>query len=496
MQETPAQQESHRNLAKTIFRNTGFITIGTIALKAINFLFGIYIVRTLGDTQFGQYSIVLAFVGIFSIFAELGMSQYVMREMARDRTKIKVYFWNLVILRALLALIGMLIIPLAGRGVGYSEEIVFGLVLYTSSFILSALSIPLGSVLAADERLGVNTVVNIVGQVFFIILGSIFLYSGLSFIWLIIANLLSLVPRIVISAWTIRKLHISDLPFRLDLKLWPHIIRSGIPFGIVSLMLSIALSIDTVMLSWFTTEETVGFYNVSYNLVIAMMFFFWGFKEAIVPTLTKVYVNDPVHVEKWYYHSVKMIAIIAIPIAVGGFVIAYPLIRFLYTDEFLPSALGLQILIWDVPLLMFAGFCGNITTIIGAERSAARINTINTIANVGLNLIFIPRYGLVGAAFVTVITDLISSIQFHYLLRRKLNLPDIKTFLVRVILAAAIMAVPVHLMLDFHVFIPMIVGAIIYFILIIAFRVIGNQELEFIRKAARKLKLFWPTREL
>jgi O-antigen/teichoic acid export membrane protein len=254
-------------------------------------------------------------------------------------------------------------------------------------------------------------------------------------------------------------------------------------------MLSIALSIDTVMLSWFQTEEIVGFYNVSYNLVIAMMVFFGGFKEAIVPSLSKVFVKDPSQVEKWYFGSVKMIIIISIPIAVGGFLIAYPLIRFLYTDEFLPSALGLQILIWDVPLLMFASFCGNMTTIIGAERSAAKINTINTAANVGLNLIFIPMFGLVGAAIVTVATDFLSSIQFYFLLRKRLNLPDVKWILARVVLAAIIMIFPVRMVLHLHVFVPMAVGAVTYLILIIAFRVVGTQELMFIRKAAQKLRL-------
>jgi O-antigen/teichoic acid export membrane protein len=492
MPDTSSHNKPDYNLTTTIFKNTGFITAGTILLKAVNFLFGIYVVRELGDTRFGQYSIVLAFVGIFSIFAELGMSQYVMREMARDRSNIRVYFWNLVALRIILALMGLLFIPIAGSVVGYSEEILFGILIYTSSFILAAFSVPLGSVLAADERLGINTIANVVGQLFFIILGSIFLYSGMSFLWLIIANLLSLIPRIVIAVWTIRRLHISDLPFQLDLKLWPHIIRSGLPFGIVSLMLSIALSIDTVMLSWFQTEEIVGFYNVSYNLVIAMMVFFWGFKEAIVPSLTKVYVKDPSQVEKWYFGSVKMIFIISIPIAIGGFLIAYPLIRFLYTDQFLPSAVGLQILIWDVPLLMFAGFCGNMTTIIGAERSAARINTINTIANVILNLIFIPRYGLVGAAIVTVVTDLISSIQFYFLLRKTLNLPDIKWVLLRVIIAAVIMIIPVQMVMHLHVFVPMAVGAVTYLILIIAFRIVGGEELLFIKKAAQKLKLMRP----
>jgi O-antigen/teichoic acid export membrane protein len=222
--------------------------------------------------------------------------------------------------------------------------------------------------------------------------------------------------------------------------------------------------------------------------VIAMMVFFWGFKEAIVPSLSKVFVKDPAQVEKWYYHSVKTITILSVPIAVGGFLVAYPLIRFLYTDEFLPAALGLQILIWDVPFMMFAGFCGNMTTIIGEERSAARINTINTVANIVFNLLLIPRFGLVGAAVVTVMTDLISSIQFHLLLRRKLNLPGMKLLILRVIAAAAIMAAPVWMTSGYHVVVPIVIGAVSYLVLIIAFRIVGQTEFLFLQRAVLKLK--------
>jgi O-antigen/teichoic acid export membrane protein len=84
----------------------------------------------------------------------------------------------------------------------------------------------------------------------------------------------------------------------------------------------------------------------------------------------------------------------------------------------------LQILIWDVPFMMFSSFCGNMTTIIGAERAAARIYTLNALANILLNMYAIPSFGLVCAALVTVTTDLIGALQFYLLLRRKLKLPN------------------------------------------------------------------------
>jgi O-antigen/teichoic acid export membrane protein len=410
-----------------------------------------------------------------------------MREMARDRENVKKYFWNLVALRFLLGLLGLVYIPLAARITGFSEDLLLGVIIYTSSFLLSAFSAPLAQVLVADERLGITTVINVISQIVFMIFGAIFLFSGYSYVSLIITGLIAIVPRIVIGIWAIKRLAISELPFRINVKIWPALIKAGLPFGIISLMLSISYSIDTVILNWYHPPEIVGWYSVAYGLVLNMMVFFSGFKEAIVPTLSKVFVRDPVQVERWYHGSVRMIMLISFPIAVGGMMVAFPLIQFLYTVEFLPSALAFQILIWDVPLVMFAAFCGNMTTITGEERSAARINTINTIANVGLNLYFIPRFGLVGAALITVLTDLISALQFHFLLRQKLHLPNITVPLLKTLAASLLMAIPVYFARDLHVFFTILIGGVTYVAIVILFRLIGPTEWAFLQKAANKI---------
>jgi hypothetical protein len=44
---------------------------------------------------------------------------------------------------------------------------------------------------------------------------------------------------------------------------------------------------------------------------------------------------------------------------------ARPLLLFLYGAEFSPSVPIFQAIIWDLPLLMFCSFCGNMTTVVG-----------------------------------------------------------------------------------------------------------------------------------
>ncbi len=460
--------------------------LGNFAFKALNFLFGVYVVRQLGGEHYGQYTIVLAFVGLFQIFSELGISQFVMRELSRDRSKTQKYFGNLIALRLLLALGGMIGIPVVAIIYGYSQQLALGVFIYASSFLLSAFEAPLRAVLTANERLDYVAASTTVGQLCFVILGAIFLYSELGFIWLIVASLISLLPQIGLALWAIRRYNFITGMLKVNPRTWSHLIRGGIPFGIITLTLVIASSIDTIMLSKSQPEHVVGWYNVAYKLIISIAFLTQGFKDAIVPSLSRTYVEDKETVQRWYYHSTKFILVFSIPVVIGGMLTAYPLIGFLYTDEFLPSAVALQILVWDIPFLMFAGFCGRMTTIVGFERAAARIYTINAIANVLLNLYAIPRYGLIGAAFVSVITDIVSALQFHFLLKQELNLQNVGNVIVRVAVASLGMGMIIWFARDLHVLILLALGVISYLGLAFALQVFGNTEKVFFLRIIRK----------
>lgn len=479
------EDQPKQGLKYTIFKNTIFVTLGEVVLKVLTFLFNIYVIRQLGDERFGQYSIVLAFVGLFQIFAELGMTQYVMREIAQDYHKTRSLFWNLVVLRSLLAILAIIGITLGGVVAGYSQELVLGIFIYTFSFLLAAFLAPLATVLTAYERLDYITGMNILGRVIFMVLGALFMFNGWGFIALIITNLLGMPFQIGLAVWAARRQQLTLYPIQIEPRVWLPMMRAGLPFGLISLTLTIAFSIDTVMLSLYQPEHVIGWYNVAYNLVFSLMFFVSGFKEAIVPSLSRTYAQDPGQVERWYYYSVKSLAILSIPIAVGGTLIAFPLIRFLYTDEFLPSALALQILIWDVPLLMFTGFCGNITTIVSEERAAARIYAINAAANIILNIYAIPRFGIVGASLVTVVTDLIGALQFYFLLRRKLNMPNMTWILSRILLAAALMGLVLLLVSNLNMFLLIGLGIIVYGGLTLGLRLFDDKEWALISRLLR-----------
>lgn len=477
-------------VGEIIFKNSIYITLGDIVIKLLNFLFSVYVIRRLGDDRFGQYSIVLGFVGVFQIFAELGITQYAMREMAQDASKIRKLFWNLVAVRSALACIGIISITAIASAMGYSQYLVLGIFIYTWSFLLAAFQAPLAAVLTAQERLDTISLMSILGRVCFLFLGTIFMLLGMGYIALIIATLLSIPVQIGFSLWSLKKQKISLLPVSLDPHIWKGLIRGGLPFSMISLMLSISFHVDTLMLSRFEPEYIVGWYNVAYNLIFSLTFFVGGFNTAVVPSLARTHVNDPKTTELWYYRTVKIMMILSFPMAVGGFLTAFPIFKFLYTAEYLPAAFGLQILIWDLPLLLYDSFCGNITTIIRRENAAARIYALSAFNNIVLNLFAIPRFGLVGAALVTVITDLITAFQFFFLLRSQLYIPHLPQLFIRLILTSGIMGISVWLVRDWNLFLQIFLGVAVYAALAWAFRLLTADELSLVKDGLEKIYNF------
>ncbi len=466
----------------TIAKNTLMVTAGTLALKAVNFLFNVFVIRKLGDDRFGQYSVVLAFAGIYQIFAELGVSQYAMRETARDHRRADDLFWNLISVRVILALIAMILMPGIAVLMGYSQQLVLGIFLFACTFLLSAILAPIQGLLTAFERFDAVTSQQVLGQIVFVIFGAIFLFSGLSYIWLIVASLISIIPQIMMGMYLVRRNRMLTQKPKVTPAFWAKLVLAGLPFGMITLSLSVVYKIDTILLKHFTSDSEVGWYNAAYNLVFSLMFLAYGFKEAIVPSLTRTYASDPTQVEHWYYRTVKFMLVLSMPIAVGGMLVSGKLVDLLYGVEYAPAALALAILIWDVPLNMFTSFCGNITTIISQERQAARIYALLAVVKVAANWLVIPRFGLLGAAIVTVAVDLVGAHLFHFLLSKQLHFPNVTRLLLKIILAAGIMGVVIWLAGSLHVLALIGIGFGVYLLLVFVLRLIDEKEWSMINR--------------
>jgi len=462
-QSPPAPKSAGRIIA----RNTIFGIGAQLALRIASFIFQIFVVNSLGGQEFGRYSIVLAWAGLFSVIGDMGINQYLAREIARDRSKVNDLFWDTVSLRFILALIAALITTIGATLNGYDGELVLAIAIYTSSYFLQAILAPLGSILTGNERVDIASVMAVVTQVLFMVFATIFLLLKLDFVWLVIASVINLPIVTLLHIWSIRRNKLSPPRFKVNRDMWWTVFKAGLPFAFIQLSLSFAFRVDTILLNQYKiSEEQIGWYNVAYNLTLTLLTITRSFNDAILPTLAREHANNPDSVRPWYYQSVKIMMLIGLPIAVGGMLTADKIVDLLYRPEIAPAAVALAILVWDIPFVMYHSFCGNMTTSIKRENGAARIYGSLGVVNIILNLLLIPRFGIIGAAFSTVLTDVIGAAQFYLLFRREFGAGLGFTRLARIGLAAAAMGAVIFLVLNWNLLLIITLSGAAYLLLV------------------------------
>lgn len=482
---TPARPP--RDVGRIILWNSLVLTVGSWVGRIANFLFMVYVVRGLGESEWGKYATVIAFAGLFGVFFEWGVTQYLQREVARDPSTAQDLFWNAVAFRLILALIGVLLISGLAFGFGYELSLVAGMFAFSCTFFLAAFLAPMEALLTGNERFDLATAVEITGQFLNILFAWLLLKLRLGFMALILANFIVMPIQIGMTAWLIQRSGIGWPSPRVRPGVWTLLFQRAFPFGFTSIALSFNYNIDTVILSRFHSTAVVGWYNVAYRLVFNFYSVVKGVYTALKPSMAREHAIDPKRVQRWVWSIVQLVALGSLPVAFTVSVLSPQLIALLYGEAYAPSARILQILIWDLPLVMFNALCGNITAAIRLERPAAWIYGISTAMGTVLYLTFIPAYGAQAAAIITVLADGICAVLFFLLLHQHLALGRITGRLVLTLGVAAAMGGIIWMLIPLGLLLAISLGIVGYGVLALA---VGIVDWSVFQSAWRRWEAF------
>lgn len=489
---SPAGGRPQRSLLATTARNSAFVLGSQVLVKVMAFLFNVYVVRRLGDVHFGQYSAVMAYVAMFAIFTDWGMSPYMVREMARDREKTAWLLPNVVAIRVVLSLIITIIAPLSALGLGKEGDMVLGILIASAGLIVYAFQGPLSNVLTARERLDYTSTFTLVNQLVFWGLGALLLVRGMGFVGLIIASLAGVAAMALLSGWTLAKLGVGRL--QLSARRWPQLFLASLPFGISGMSYAFMQRFDTVLMSFVLTDAAVGWYNVPWTLINMVLLIAQSIAIAMYPSMVRSHAEDPGALPQVVWQAVKYLLIVCLPVAVGGTVLADWIIVTLYGEAFIHSVPVLRVMLWALPSLFLLELMGRVANTLGLERDAARINVINAVITVVLNLILVPTLGILGAALALLGGRTIRLVQFWRLIGVGRWVKRRWGSLLRVALAAVAMGVIVHLVCQ----VPSLgtldpkwgllaligCGGVVYGVALVAWGGIERREIEFVRDMA------------
>jgi O-antigen/teichoic acid export membrane protein len=474
------------NFTRTVLRNSAVGLAAQLAIKILSFGFSVLIIRSLGAQDFGQYSAIAAFGTIFLFVADLGLGTYMVRQVARLRDapdgaqEIKQLFGNILILRLLLSALASVLLLSAAWITGRPLIMIGAIALNTLGIMMYGAQGTFDMVLAGYERLDLSSRAKVVYQVAFIILGALALWQGTGYYGLIVANLGCIGLYTAICWRWVQKLGIR--PSRPMLTSWLPLLRLSIPFAIISFALGLSYKFDSVLLNIYRSDLETGYYNAAYNLIFSAVLISNVVNTALYPSLTRQMTLNPARLAPIVDRVLRYLVTIALPITVGIWALADPLVTLLYTQAYQPAAPAMQIIVWVVPFMYLSEFLGYVVLITGREKIAARSVLISTAFNVAINLWVVPHFGYLGSAVMTVLTEIVLVGQYVWILSKMLRTMSWINILLRPLLASALMGT---LVVFLRPLVPLpvtiAIGTVSYFIFLFVVRAFGKDDFTFIR---------------
>jgi O-antigen/teichoic acid export membrane protein len=472
--------------ARVVVRNTAALLGGQIVLKALGFVFSVYVVRRLGDADFGRFSAVCAYVGTVAILTDLGTSGLSVREMARVEGNIASMVPDIAALRVLLSIVVSAGITAAAWWVGKPPEMVLGVFLASLVLFFYAIVGPLDSMLIAQQRLTFAAVLNVVNQAVYIAAGTVLLLAGTGYIGLLAASLLGALAMTVCGAAVV--LRVWHVRFARPVpRHWPSLLRASWPFGISAATGELTRRFDTVFMSFVLTDAAVGWYNVPFNLMLMVLVVPQAFALAIYPALIKEYRSGHGSIESSVRNAMRYVLLVSLPMSVGGMLLADRIILTLYGATFAPAIAVMQMMVWALPPMFLAEILGRTTSTMHLERITARVKVLSAIIGVALIVALVPSFGLIGAAATMVITQIVDVVFYSAVIGPRLLWQPTGPFL-RIALAAALMGIPLWLVrqadwvarLDRYVALAVLIalGATAYAAAALSMRAVSATELQ------------------
>lgn len=196
-----------------------------------------------------------------------------------------------------------------------------------------------------------------------------------------------------------------------------NVFRSNLKYGIKA-YLTVVLSFlvvrsDILIVNYYMDSSHVGFYSTSVQLVDQFKLFGSVTASVLLPRLASV--QDIKEKYRLNMKVVRQVIIILLGLGAISILLAKPLIQILYGDAFLPSVESFRVLIVATIFLSIETIIAQFLAAIGLPFKLILFWIICFILNIILNIILIPKFGEVGAAYASLISYmLILILVFNY----------------------------------------------------------------------------------
>jgi O-antigen/teichoic acid export membrane protein len=399
--------KNHTGFKKYFFNTTWLFA--EQALRILSGLFvGVWVARYLGPNQYGIFSYAFAFTSIFSGLAKLGLDEILVRELVNHPERRDKYlgtaFWLKIFGAFIVMGIMAAIVPFT------SNDATTNLFIFIIASTLLFQSFELVDFYFQSQvQARIITICKVIQLILSSIIKILLILTKADLTWFVLATSFDAIS-LAISYFIAYRLRENSSFFQhFDLKIAKKLLKDSWPLIFTSIVVSIYMRIDQIMIKEILGEYEVGIYSVAVRLSEAFYFIPMLITSSLFPAILNVKKQSEdlykQRLQKLYTFMVWFAIAIALPMTF----FSNNLIILLFGKAYIAAGKVLMINIW-ASIFVFLGV--SFSKYLLAEnltKITFQRTFIGAISNILLNLWLIPIYGISGAALATLSAQFIAN---------------------------------------------------------------------------------------
>jgi O-antigen/teichoic acid export membrane protein len=398
---------TNRNEKQIITKNIFWLGAGQIGGRLVRAVIIIYAARILGTAEYGVFSYAMGLAAFFTIFADIGVSSIMTKEVSQKPEEGKNYFATSFGIKSILVILTCLFIFFGANYFSTVEEAKPLISLIILLIVFDNLRDFSVAFLRGKEKMEYEALIALIVNVSITIFGFLALYISKTALSLTISYVSSAGAGLILALFVLRK-EFFGIFENFKKNLIKPILSLAYPFAFSGLLGAFMTNVDIIMLGWFKNAAEIGLYSSGQR--VAQIFYSLApiVSTAVFPAISRaVGEKDKKRISLLMEKGTAIALMMAFPITIGGITLSKPILNLLYGSEYLPANLSFQILLLTI-LIVIPGFMlANLVLAYDKQKKMAVYIGIASIGNILLNYLLIPKYGIAGAAIATLLVQIV-----------------------------------------------------------------------------------------
>lgn len=456
---------------------------GRVANLALGVVVTVLLVRALGSGPYGQWITLLATYQLLGYFTSLGLEAVTVREAAADHEREAEWIGALVVIRALLmlpvTLAGLVVLLLIRDG---HDMLIAGLVLLAQSplSIGSSLQVVFQLRVANSLPIVLLTVNSLVWGLCIVVI----YVAGGGLVAVAVA--LTLTTGLIATIQAVAALRVTGLHLRPSREAMVRLLRVGAPLGVAGLLVNAYARIDQLIVFEQAGSVAAGLYGSVYRILEQAHFVPISVLTTLAPIMASTWPSDPARTLRIAALAARFLAIGSLGALAFASVGSELIVMRLFGPEFAGAAKALPVLGGAFVFICFGYLTGNLLLVLGVARRLIVVASIGLVVNVTGNLLLVPRYGFMAAAWMTLVTEVAVVAASAWFVVRAFGLRRVALGpIVRILLAAGLLTAVLFAARAVHESIVLLAftAAVVYPALLLGLGAVGADDLRLVRSA-------------